>query len=72
MFRGNIDLLFLLCQNMGKRGILTFYVSHKIVTSLIFYLQELVSVHGHHELLVTDDQARLAPHLSNAIRTRAH
>ena len=36
------------------------------------YLQELVSVHGHHELLVTDDQARLAPHLSNAIRTRAH
>ena len=36
------------------------------------YLQELVSVHGHHELVVTDDQARLAPHLSNAIRTRAH
>ena len=36
------------------------------------YLQELVSVHSHHELVVADDQACLAPHLTNAIRTRAH
>ena len=72
MFRGNIDLLFLLCQNMGKRGILTFYVSDKIVTSLIFYLQELVSVHGHHELIMAEHQARLALRLATDTRTRAH